>query len=50
LFCPTSYYKEEVQGKDRLRQQSHGSPHIHWDYDPLQEEKGGSYAVFLLQE
>jgi hypothetical protein len=39
LLRPTSYHQEEVRGQDCSRQQTHGSPHIHWHYAKHSQEK-----------
>jgi hypothetical protein len=49
LLRPASYHQEEVRGQDCSRQQTHGSPHIHWRYAKHSQEKACGDGVLLLQ-
>jgi hypothetical protein len=50
LFCPTSHYEEELQGKDRARQHGHSSLHIHWGYGAPPEENRQDYGIFFCND
>ena len=49
LLHPVSYHQEEVRGQDCSGQQTHGSPHLHWRYAELSQEKARDNGVLLLQ-